>query len=247
MALHMDWAIEGGIGSEQRLDVTYLSPQIDMATRYCCMCEDYNVPLIISENMYNLFTAKVKGLIRKMDIITTNEIKAPVGVYTFEISEEPLLAPEDDERKLGDIILLEEYSTASIEIYKAKSEDYMFTIDADIAQAFPIINEIHDTYKEGLANYISGDWEKAVGFFEQCINSISSDGPSNTLLEFTELYGYKAPFAWKGYRNLDNPLEGDAGEAEDEPAEEQKKEEAAEPLKPADTQPVTEASSNVGR
>ena len=59
ISLHTDWGIEGGIGSEQHLDVTYLSSQLSIATRYCYLCDDFKIPFIISENMYKIGRAHV--------------------------------------------------------------------------------------------------------------------------------------------------------------------------------------------
>ena len=180
--------------------------------------------------MYNLLTAKVKGYIRKIDVITMNELKSPVSLYTFEIADE---VPEiGEDHIIGDIILKEEFTSANIEAYKAKSEDYMFTIDADIAQSYQIIDQIQETYKEALADYISVSWENASNSLESCLNMIPSDGPSILLLDCIMMNHFAAPEDCRCYRYIDEPFQiMDQDEMDEEEMAEEKKEETPEEKK----------------
>jgi len=220
MSLHTGWAIEGGIGSEQRLDATYLSPQIDIGSRYAYLCDEYQLQLIISDNVYNLFTSKVKGFLRKIDVITMNELKDPVGLFTFDLSDDPLEAPEG--HNIAEIILLEEFTSANIDAYKSKSADYMFTTDADIANLHKGADEIANPYREGLAAFLSGDWESAAEWFEQCLGIWPSDGPTKALLNVTQSCNYTAPEDWRGYRNIDEQIQiAETMEAQEEEGKQQ--------------------------
>ena len=46
--LHVGWAIEGAIGSEFKIDASYLSPNVNMAARLEGMTKIYGVPLLIT-------------------------------------------------------------------------------------------------------------------------------------------------------------------------------------------------------
>ena len=41
--LHIGWAIEGAIGSEQKIDESYLSPNVNMAARLEAATKQYGV------------------------------------------------------------------------------------------------------------------------------------------------------------------------------------------------------------
>ena len=44
--LHAGWAIEGAVGSLQKVDATYLSPHVNMAARLETSSKQYGVPLL---------------------------------------------------------------------------------------------------------------------------------------------------------------------------------------------------------
>jgi len=46
--LHSGWAIEGAIGSEFKIDASYLSPNVNMASRLEAATKQFGVPLLIS-------------------------------------------------------------------------------------------------------------------------------------------------------------------------------------------------------
>jgi class 3 adenylate cyclase len=49
--LHMGWGIEGAIGSEFKIDASYLSPNVNMAGRLEASTKQYGVPLLISNDL----------------------------------------------------------------------------------------------------------------------------------------------------------------------------------------------------
>lgn len=46
--LHVGWAIEGAIGSEFKIDASYLSPNVNMSARLEGMTKIYGVPLLLT-------------------------------------------------------------------------------------------------------------------------------------------------------------------------------------------------------
>jgi class 3 adenylate cyclase len=47
--LHVGWAIEGAVGSLYKVDATYLSPHVNMASRLETSSRQYGVPLLLSQ------------------------------------------------------------------------------------------------------------------------------------------------------------------------------------------------------
>ncbi len=50
--LHVGWAIEGAIGSEFKIDASYLSPNVNMSARLEGMTKLYGVPLLLTLIIY---------------------------------------------------------------------------------------------------------------------------------------------------------------------------------------------------
>jgi class 3 adenylate cyclase len=51
--LHIGWSIEGAIGSEFKIDASYLSPNVGMASRLEGATKHYGVPLLVSSELYD--------------------------------------------------------------------------------------------------------------------------------------------------------------------------------------------------
>merc|ERR1719331_247336 len=47
--LHFGWAIEGAIGSEFKIDASYLSPHVNMSSRLEAATKQYKVSILMSE------------------------------------------------------------------------------------------------------------------------------------------------------------------------------------------------------
>ena len=50
--LHCGWAIEGTVGSELKLDATYLSPNVNLAARIETATQQFGVHLMMSDQYY---------------------------------------------------------------------------------------------------------------------------------------------------------------------------------------------------
>lgn len=51
LGLHLGWGIEGAIGSNFKIDASYLSPNVNMAARLEAATKQYGVPLLISNSL----------------------------------------------------------------------------------------------------------------------------------------------------------------------------------------------------
>lgn len=57
--LHVGWAIEGAIGSEYKIDASYLSPNVNMASRLEAATKQYGVQILVSSDLYNIMSPQV--------------------------------------------------------------------------------------------------------------------------------------------------------------------------------------------
>lgn len=58
--LHVGWAIEGPIGSEFKIDASYLGPHVNMASRLEGATKEYGTGILITGDLYSLMTPKIK-------------------------------------------------------------------------------------------------------------------------------------------------------------------------------------------
>jgi len=81
LGLHVGWAIEGPIGSDFKVDASYLSPHVNICMQLEAGTKTYGLPLLMSEGLYLLLSLKSKQRCRKIDVVTLNgKIQ---GLYTF--------------------------------------------------------------------------------------------------------------------------------------------------------------------
>ncbi len=48
--LHIGWAIEGAIGSEYKIDASYLSPNVNMASRLEAATKQFGTSILMSDD-----------------------------------------------------------------------------------------------------------------------------------------------------------------------------------------------------
>lgn len=58
--LHFGWAIEGAIGSNYKIDASYLSPNVNMASRLEAATKQFKVPLLLSEDFVICLSEEVR-------------------------------------------------------------------------------------------------------------------------------------------------------------------------------------------
>lgn len=60
--LHVGWAIEGAIGSEYKIDASYLSPNVNMASRLEAATKQFGTSILMSEDFARLLSPQVPKL-----------------------------------------------------------------------------------------------------------------------------------------------------------------------------------------
>lgn len=64
----------------------YLSPHVQITYKIANLCRYYEIPIILSENLYSLMSLKARNTLRKIDVIMIKESKEPLGLFTFDIT-----------------------------------------------------------------------------------------------------------------------------------------------------------------
>jgi class 3 adenylate cyclase len=81
--LHMGWAIEGAIGSNRKIDASYLSPHVNFTEFLESSTKSYGVPLLISEPFFKLLSPAAAKYVRNVDRIRKPGEDA-IGLYTYD-------------------------------------------------------------------------------------------------------------------------------------------------------------------
>lgn len=209
--LHYGWAIEGAIGSEFKIDASYLSPHVNMASRLEAATKQYKVLILMSEPLTMLCSSDMVKYLRTIDHVTLKGgMSAPIRLHTVDLNGE-CLQPDYVAPKKG-----ANQFELRMQREKAKEEKmqdnffvhHLFDKDADMRKMrkqYP--QRFFQLFTKGYLNYEAGEWDVARRVFEQTRDMLAqSDGPSKALLDFMGQHDFDSsnfsPKGWPGYREL---------------------------------------------
>ena len=89
--LHVGWGIEGAIGSDFKIDASYLSPHVNMAQNLEGCTKQYGVPLLISAELFKIMSSKSKSNLRHLDTVTIKGYHEPLPLYTYDVDQNQLI------------------------------------------------------------------------------------------------------------------------------------------------------------
>ncbi|CAG9322321.1 unnamed protein product [Blepharisma stoltei] len=209
--LHLGWAIEGAIGSEFKIDASYLSPNVNLASRLEAATKQFGVPILISDALWRLCSQVTRSKLRKIDRVTVKGSKEPIELYTCDIDINHLKPrPENDTetaegmKKSRIMARLRKQAFRKRLINDGYHAYQLFNDDEDLLMMrSSVSHKFAKTFGKALKNYLDGDWDKAIeGFNKAQFIKKTPDGPCRALLEFMEQEGGRAPDFWPGYREL---------------------------------------------
>jgi len=215
-ALHVGWSIEGAIGSEFKIDASYLSPHVNICSRLGAATKQYLVPLLMSHNVAEMCTPQItQEHLRLVDRVELMGSKTPIGLYTFDMDWRLI---EVDERSHSKVTFKRFKMRQHREKVKEQKQTADFSVldlintDRDIRvmrEPYTRSSDFFDTFDMAYRNYEAGEWELAKQMFEDTKGMLpnrADDGPSSVLLQYikehadTSQGGFAAPKWWQGYR-----------------------------------------------
>jgi class 3 adenylate cyclase len=198
--LHAGWAIEGAVGSLQKVDATYLSPHVNMAARLETSSKQYGVPLLASQTFYDLMSPEAQNKCRRLDVVTVKGSEFPIGIYTYDaLQDQPFYSKKHFPAGMSPPVFMKPVN----EMTDVFEKDYDL-----VTLRNHITSEFLSVFNSGIEAYLGGEWEVAKEKLEQAnslmalVPTMKGDGPCLTLLRYMEDHGWKAPSSWKGYRPL---------------------------------------------
>jgi class 3 adenylate cyclase len=213
--LHIGWSIEGAIGSNHKIDASYLSPNVNLASRLMAATKQYNVSMLISGEVVDRMSDEVRLLLRHVDTVHLKGSKVATKLYTFDMYFEDGGTPTF--KKYFNKILKNK-QMKGFEDYKKERQNFhnqlinkrissrnLLLSNAEVANRHSKFGAIFDnTWQIGMEKYLEGDWEQAKAAFERTRDMVSGhiDGPSQNLIAYIDEHNEVAPIEWKGVRKL---------------------------------------------
>mmetsp|Transcript_16748 Transcript_16748/g.25818 ORF Transcript_16748/g.25818 Transcript_16748/m.25818 type:complete len:225 (+) Transcript_16748:1941-2615(+) len=68
--LHQGWAIEGSIGSYFKIDASYLSPNVNMASRLEAATKQFGTEILVSGALRDILSDDFQAIMREIDTVT---------------------------------------------------------------------------------------------------------------------------------------------------------------------------------
>lgn len=206
--MHYGWAIEGAIGSGYKIDASYLSPNVNLASRLEAATKQYGVPFLLSSELFRCLSYDIQQFARRIDYITLKGSTTPLGLYTFDvrIDDMPPSKPEAarqavlNKRKIQKeaiqtLYQVKNYAIKDLFLYDKEIKLLMRDFEKDLVS--------QRVFQEGLQAYLDGDWANAKEKLEAFIKiKGKEDSPSNVILDFMKKNYWKCPEDWPGYREL---------------------------------------------
>ena len=226
------WAVEGAVGSEYKIDATYLSPHVNMASRMMSASKQYGATILLSKAVEKLLSKPCRNKLRHLDTVYVKGSAIKQAIYTY------------DARYTGvDFFLLERTPDQA----DNESDSYTPAIwnrDQDLmAMRRHVTDEFLETYHRGVKHYLEGNWREAYDIFEQAddvmiqtvleegyieiaddevletlearildktdtgedvvkLRQEFGDGASRTLMAYIQCRNFEAPEDWDGVRQL---------------------------------------------
>lgn len=216
------WAVEGAVGSEYKIDATYLSPHVNMASRMMSATKQYGVHFLLSERVQKLLSENAKGTLRHLDTVTVkgSSVQQKIFTYDAKVRHDFFLYSRTESQADLDA---ERYSTS------------IWHTDQDLcAMRSHVSDEFIASFTQGRDEYLAGNWPQAIELLSQADNLMyesqmeegyevpdvsyrtfnnsddreelqdSGDGPCRNLIGYMKSRGGVAPKNWVGYRALTN-------------------------------------------
>lgn len=209
IGLHKGWAIEGAVGSEFKIDCSYLSPNVSIATSIERSTEVYNVSVIVAQSVIDLVSYNMRAQCRLMDKVIIRGSPAPMELYCVDLdymsvevdfTERPKV-PWNTRQRFKVRQWMEQEKNAVLQ----KDLSAVLETDEVIAQMrerFTV--EFFQLFNMGYQNYSQGEWQVARRILMDIRSRLApTDGPCMALLKFMEFpHDFDAPKEWTGVRDL---------------------------------------------
>ena len=213
--IHLGWSIEGAIGSNFKIDASYLSPNCNMANTCEEKTKEYGVDLIMTDKFVENLSNEAQKKTRILDICYDED--EPIGFYTMDFDTNEISSDEEDDLDTEFEGVEENKKTSASAMKKIKRFKKRFERRKNIEMATSIppkkyfwndyeqgdkdwdkmrsgfTNNFYKYYNEGFDEFHFGDWPKAKTLLEKALDIKANDKPTKRLLNIIKKYNNKKP------------------------------------------------------
>eukprot|EP00448_Togula_jolla_P014558 CAMPEP_0170573382 /NCGR_PEP_ID=MMETSP0224-20130122/2736_1 /TAXON_ID=285029 /ORGANISM="Togula jolla, Strain CCCM 725" /LENGTH=971 /DNA_ID=CAMNT_0010895967 /DNA_START=21 /DNA_END=2936 /DNA_ORIENTATION=- len=208
--LHSGWAIEGAVGSEYKIDASYLSPNVSIATSVEQATMSYGVPLIVAQSVVDVCSASIVSKCRLIDRVIISGSQYPMELHSIDLDYMSLGVFKGERLRIKWSSRQRFRARQFLEIEKAQKWDKDTNVvghlecDPDfIIMRRRYTVDFMQLFNMGYQNYSQGEWEVAKRMLSRTQTMLGhEDGPSVALLRFMESSNFVAPKKWANMRDL---------------------------------------------
>ena len=176
--LHVGWAIEGAIGTAEKVDPSYLSPHVELSMKLEAATKSYGVCVLMSDNFYDVLPPNVQRLCRCIDRVQEPGSRTPIDLYTYDFN------------------FFSARSGKMPAVQKRPAKSFWEQFPPSTSPAF------RANFAKALRHYTQGAWAAAKHAVDECLEEEPDDVPAARLDQFMARSNYKAPVNWKGFRQV---------------------------------------------
>lgn len=193
--LHTGWAIEGSIGSKVKVDASYLSPHVNLASRLENVTKLYGVPLLLSEDFVAGLSGKMQSTCRRCDRVTFKGSKEPMHIFHQDITPFHQLSSKP-----------ENYAEL-LEVTSWKEEAELTNVGIDIIAVKASLSSsknirVREIYEQAFNAYLDGNWKISKYLWHLWMEKFPGDTITNVLVSYLYEHNFDCPEGWEGYRAL---------------------------------------------
>ncbi|EGR29486.1 hypothetical protein IMG5_154690 [Ichthyophthirius multifiliis] len=171
--LHIGWGIEGSIGSQFKIDASYLSPNVNLASRLENATKQYGIQLLMSGGLYRMLSQKTQSYIRQVDRVTVKGSYQPMDLYTCDMDQQSLnikifplknqVEQKGQNKKILRFIQRKKKDERYEKIIQNKlMVNKLFEVDNDLyLMRQNYTEEFFNIFHQGINEYLEGNWQQA--------------------------------------------------------------------------------------
>ncbi|KAG5175770.1 hypothetical protein JKP88DRAFT_283402 [Tribonema minus] len=98
--LHVGWAVQGAIGSDKKIDTSFMSPHVGLVEFLEACTKTYGVPLLMSKAFYQQLSANAQAQCRLVDVVQRAPHDPPLHIYAYACDFFKRVTPASDTSEL---------------------------------------------------------------------------------------------------------------------------------------------------
>ena len=192
--LHKGWAIEGAIGSTLKIDATYLSPHVNLASRLEAATKQYSVNLLMSDAFFGGLSGSLQSTCRRCDKVIFKGSTDPMVIYHQDT--EPLASLTCSPRNHEHLLELTTWDNETDKAYNGLIND----AKSKLASERELVQK--EVYDALFNSYLDRDWSRCKIFCHLWMEKFPGDPLVICMVNHLLRHHFRCPESWPGFHAL---------------------------------------------